>query len=147
MTTLSALLSALLSAIRSCPEWHSLLDGDHLLNAVRYVELNPVRAGLVQRAEDWPWSSAAVHAGLAPGTDPLPFPVEAADWSAWLGKGLNDVFCEKLRRNTATGRPTGCDTFIRRIETQLTRELSPARKRGRPRKVIDNTDLTPDLFS
>ena len=35
------------------------MDDDHLLACARYVELNPVRAGLATRAEDWPWSSAA----------------------------------------------------------------------------------------
>ncbi|WP_245438178.1 MULTISPECIES: transposase [unclassified Mesorhizobium] len=34
-------------------------DEDHLLSAVRYVGLNPVRAGLVKQAADWPWSSAS----------------------------------------------------------------------------------------
>ena len=37
------------------------LDGSHLVAAVRYVELNPVRAWLAERAEDWPWSSARAH--------------------------------------------------------------------------------------
>ena len=42
----------------------SALDADYLQACVRYVELNPVRAGLVKKAEDYPWSSAAVHCGL-----------------------------------------------------------------------------------
>ncbi|MCB2211123.1 transposase [bacterium] len=41
----------------------------HLLLAMRYVEQNPLRAGLVEFAEQWPWSSARVHLGIAP--DPL----------------------------------------------------------------------------
>jgi hypothetical protein len=45
----------------SCP-----LDEGHLWEALRYTELNPVRASLVRRAPDWPWSSAAVHCGAAP---------------------------------------------------------------------------------
>ena len=40
-----------------------VLDEEHLLHAVRYVSLNPVRAGLSKRAGDWPWSSAAAHLG------------------------------------------------------------------------------------
>ena len=36
-----------------------VMDEDHLANAVRYVSLNPVRAGLVEKAEEWPWSSIA----------------------------------------------------------------------------------------
>ena len=42
----------------SCP-----LDGAHLWEALRYVELNPVRAGLVGRAAEWRWSSAQAHLG------------------------------------------------------------------------------------
>ena len=45
----------------SCP-----LDEAHFWAALRYAELNPVRAGLVQTPEAWPWSSAAAHCGLAP---------------------------------------------------------------------------------
>ena len=41
-------------------------DDSHYWSAVRYVERNPVRAGLVQRAEQYPWSSAAVHCGRRP---------------------------------------------------------------------------------
>jgi putative transposase len=37
------------------------MDEAHMVACARYVELNPVRAGLVARAEDWPWSSAAAH--------------------------------------------------------------------------------------
>jgi len=45
----------------SCP-----LDEPHLWEALRYTELNPVRACLVKAAQDWPWSSAAVHCGMQP---------------------------------------------------------------------------------
>jgi putative transposase len=37
------------------------MDEDHLIAAFRYVSLNPVRARLVSRAEDWPWSSVRAH--------------------------------------------------------------------------------------
>ena len=46
--------------------YSSPLDPAHLWAAVRYVERNPVRAGLVETAERYPWSSAAAHCGLAP---------------------------------------------------------------------------------
>jgi putative transposase len=42
----------------------SVMDEHHVLNGVRYVERNPVRAGMVRRAEDYPWSSAAARCGL-----------------------------------------------------------------------------------
>lgn len=40
-----------------------VLDEKHLAAAVRYVENNPVRAGMVKRAWEYPWSSARFHAG------------------------------------------------------------------------------------
>ena len=49
----------------------SALDGDYLWAAVRYVERNPVRARMVQKAENYRWSSAAAHGGLRPDRMPL----------------------------------------------------------------------------
>lgn len=108
------------------------LDEPHLWAAVRYVELNPVRARLVREAPDYPWSSARAHAGL--GTDPLldperPFPGHIGDWAAWLRAGLEEQTAERLRTNTSTGRPTGSDGFLRELEARLGRRLRP-RKRG-----------------
>jgi putative transposase len=129
----------------------SILDGEHLWNAVRYVEQNPLRAGLVSRCEEWPWSSARAHCGLlGEERDPLlsdtsPFPGWVEDWSAWINQRLDDQSAELLRRNTATGRPTGSTEFVRLLEQQLQRELTAAR-RGRPRKVAALPDLTEDLF-
>ena len=66
------------------------MDDAHLMIAVRYVENNPVKAGLVHSAEDWRWSSARAHLGIA--DDPL---TEAGvvgrhivNWSAYLSEGL-----------------------------------------------------------
>ncbi len=69
------------------------LDESHLWAAVRYVERNPVRAGLVEIAQRYPWSSAAAHCGLR--HDPVlsaearwQRQIEAVgDWSAWLAAG------------------------------------------------------------
>jgi putative transposase len=130
----------------------SLLDNEHLWNAVRYVEQNPVRAGLVGRCEDWIWSSTRAHAGLLEMRDPLlcegsPFPGHIQNWSEWVNSKLDAEFCRRIRANTATGRPTGSEEFMKRIEAMLERDLAPARKRGRPPKVQDEPDLTVDLFS
>ncbi len=89
------------------------LDDLHLWVAVRYVELNPVRSGLADRPELYPWSSARAHALGAP--DPLlaggrPFPGLVHDWSAWLLRGMGDPVLDRIRANTSTGRPSflGC---------------------------------------
>jgi putative transposase len=116
----------------SCP-----LDDPHLWKAAKYVELNPVRAGLVAQAEDWPWSSARRHALGEP--DELlsvqrPFPGAIEDWAGWLREGLSDEEVEMLRRHTRTGRPLGEIGFIERLEEFLGRLLRPG-KRGRKPKA------------
>ncbi len=108
------------------------LDESHLWVAARYVELNPVRAGVAQRAEEYVWSSARAHASR--GTDPVldprrPFPGTFVDWGDWLRAGMSDSRMEAIRRNTTTGRPTGSEEFVRDLEARLGRMLRPA-KRG-----------------
>ncbi len=116
---------------KSCP-----IEDRRLREAVRYVERCPVRAGVVIRAERYPWSSAAGHAGrrkdpvLADGPGRK---VAAGDWGAWLYKGDTDAFVELMRRKTRTGRPLGSDAFIARLE-RLTGRILHLRKAGRPRK-------------
>ena len=98
------------------------LDEPHLWAAVRYVELNPVRAGIVVHAAEYPWSSAAVHAGQAESSllDPnRPFPGPIRDWSAWLALGLEEETANRIRRHTARGIPTGDLRFRSEIERRL----------------------------
>lgn len=66
------------------------LDEEHLHACLRYVELNPVRARLVERPEQWRWSSARGHLGLAadPLADPAPARERIEDWSGFLAAGL-----------------------------------------------------------
>lgn len=110
------------------------LDEAHLWAAVRYVEANPVRAGLAKRAEDYPWSSARAHVlGIR---DPLlagdrPFPGRVDNWAAWLAEASEDPRIDLIRANTLTGRPTGDDAFTARVERELGRRLR-RRKAGRP---------------
>lgn len=113
------------------------LDAVHLWAAVRYVERNPVRAGLVTEAEDYAWSSARAHCGLAP-DGPLapsrPFPGAVSNWQEWLA-GECDVKSDRsIRKNTATGRPIGSAEFVGTLERLLGRSYSFA-PRGRPRKA------------
>ena len=109
------------------------LDESHLWAAVRYVELNPVRAGIVKRAEQYRWSSAAAHSFgiddpfLAPSR---PFPGPIQNWSEWLADGMVQGSLENLRKNTSTGRPSGNDIFISRLEVLLNRSLTPRRRQG-----------------
>lgn len=115
-----------------------VLDERHLLAAVRYVELNPVRAGMAARAEDWPWSSARFHLGGRK-RDALVADRTlrglADDWGEFLD--VEDAEAEEsLRRATRTGRPAGDRRFLVRVERLTGRELrrrkpGPRRKRRR----------------
>jgi len=114
----------------SCP-----LDEHHLWAAVRYVERNPVRAGLVERAEEYQWSSARSHCGLS--HDPLlaeGFPPDDAieDWKAWLRDVDDAPHMERIRIRTHTGRPCGAADFVGRLEALTQIRLVPGR-RGRRR--------------
>ncbi|MFH1562693.1 MAG: transposase [Nitrospirota bacterium] len=115
----------------SCP-----LDEAHLYTAVRYVERNPVRAGLVEQGEDYPWSSALSHVkGVK---DPLlsqdlPLLKEIPNWSQYLFIPEEERIVKQIRSCTATGRPAGSESFVVRLEELLGRVLIP-KSRGRPRK-------------
>jgi len=112
------------------------LDLPHLWEAVRYVERNPVRAGLVQVAEAYPWSSAPAHCGLR--TDPvlspdLPLRDTVEDWVAWLRGPEDEEAITRLRRRTGSGIPCGSDAFVGQMEELLGHRFME-RGRGRPRK-------------
>jgi len=105
-----------------------VMDFYHLLTAVRYVELNPVRAGLVDQPEQWPWSSAAAHiAGrddalvrVAPMLD-----IVREDWRSYLSIPPDEKQMELLRSHERTGRPLGSDGFVLHLEAMLDRVLRP----------------------
>ncbi len=114
------------------------LDDRHLWVAARYVELNPVRAGLAVRPEEFPWSSARAH--LFGADDPIlaetdPFAEAPCVWRDWLAAGADPAPEDAIRRNTATGRPTGSEAFVRRIESALGRTLAPRRRGRKPSNV------------
>jgi putative transposase len=114
----------------------SALAPDHLWAAVRYVERNPVRAGLASAAEEFAWSSARTHCGLAP-LGPLstgrPFPGPIPDWRAWLAGDPDESAERAIRTCTATGRPAGSREFVTELEQRLGRPIGPF-PRGRRRK-------------
>jgi putative transposase len=110
-------------------------DG-HLLAAARYVERNPVRAGLVVQAEEWRWSSAAYNAGAAESDallDARRLPGMFGSWRRLLAAEQEGIAAERLERHLRTGRPLGGERWVRRLEAELGRPLAP-RKGGRPPK-------------
>jgi putative transposase len=111
------------------------LDEDHFWLTLRYVELNPVRAGLVEFAWDWPWSSACAHVTGIDDTGLLNMQLwrtrfDGDRWKRFLDEGLNstDDF-ERIRLATRTGRPLGNKDFVQRLEALTGRSLRP-QKRG-----------------
>ncbi len=125
----------------------SPMDEDHMFNAVRYVLRNPVRAGLVARAEDYRWSSAAAKCGLR--FDPLPaadHPLEGViqDWSAWLEGAEPEEELRKIRECTQRGYPYASEEFVRMLEEQCGRKLLPQR-RARERKGDEGSDPSSPL--
>ncbi len=116
----------------SCP-----LDDDYLVRAARYIELNPVRAGLAAQAAAWPWSSARAH--LQGVEDQL---LAGASWPpddwrpAWpeiLAEPADPETLAALRKHTHSGYPLGSAAFIASLE-QLAGRLLRTLPRGRPRK-------------
>ena len=113
-----------------------VLERRHALAAARYVERNPVRAGLVKRAWEWPWSSAAAHVAgrgdvlIAPGG---PLAAEIKNWRRFLLEPDDAETLDLLRRHGRTGRPLASERLVRMLEHRLGRRLSPGRP-GRPRK-------------
>ena len=109
------------------------MDEPHLMAAARYVELNPVRARLAARADDWPWSSARAH--LEGRDDGLvtvaPLLERETDWRAFLSQGLSEDEHQALRAGERTGRPLGSDAFVAALERDLGRPL--ARRKPGPR--------------
>ncbi len=104
--------------------------------AARYVELNPVRAGLVGDAAEWRWSTARSH---ALGRDDrlvrtAPLLAMIPDWRALLGSAMRAEELRAFREHGRTGRPLGSASFLDRLETMVGRILQP-QKGGRPSKL------------
>lgn len=119
------------------------MEEEHCWNAIRYVERNPVRAGIVQRAEDYPWSSAAAHCGLRDDSllsGECPLVLQVANWSEWLKGEPDAAVVEVIRRHTQGGRPLGSHHFLIRVGEQIGRDLLP-KKRGPQKK--DRADEEP----
>jgi putative transposase len=111
------------------------LDEKYLLRAVRYVELNPVRAKLCRVPWRWRWSSAGAHmAGRDDGLVRVaPMLARVKDWREYLGEALAVEETELLRRHERTGRPLGAPAFLTRIEQKLGRLVRPAKPGRKPK--------------
>ena len=113
-----------------------VMDEPHLLDCLRYIENNPVRAKLVKRPEKWPWSSASAH--IKAKNDILVDVSYARSmvkggWKRFLSKAESFEQMETFRKHERTGRPLGSDSFVQMLEQKLHRILRP-QKPGRKAK-------------
>ena len=118
-------------------------NDEYLLTVLHYIEANPLRAELVCRADDYPWSSYRVH-GLGEANeliDPLinydqlsPNPrVRQRKWAEKVHTPIEEARLAAIRRSSATGLPLGNPAWVKRLAKRLDLDLT-IRPRGRPRK-------------
>jgi putative transposase len=114
----------------SCP-----LDVGHLYEAVRYVELNPTRAGMVKKIGSYRWSSLLMHLngkGEFP-LSPISKYLEIDNWEEYLNEKVNHDVLNTIRNSTKSNRPAGNSKFISKLEKLTGRSFS-FNKKGRPKK-------------
>ncbi len=111
------------------------MDENYLLSAVKYIEMNPVRANLAPDPYSWKWSSAKAHAD---GKDDILVKVSpllgmVGDWKLFLSD-IDGEAADKIRRHERTGRALGADSFLESLEHSLMRTVK-RQKAGRKKKV------------
>jgi putative transposase len=113
------------------------MDEHHLAAALRYVALNPVRARLVQRAQDWRWSSTRAHLrGKADGVTALqPIKERFPHFADLLASEPEADLFERLRAAESIGRPLGDDRFLARLQRLTGRVLKPGKRGPKPSEL------------
>ena len=113
------------------------MDDAYLLAAVRYLALNPVKAKLAKRAQDWRWSSVPAH--LAGRDDGL---VQVNAVLERTGSGFADLIKPSRQEELALagfemkgviGRPMGSADFLEALEQRLGRKLTPEKRGPKPK--------------
>jgi putative transposase len=115
-----------------------MLDDRSVFEEVRFIENDPVREGVVEKAEDYPWSSARHH--VLGESDPVIMDGcflngEVKDWRAYLTARGDEPVLIRTWQSLKTGRPAGEESFVRGLEGIVGRRLA-ALPRGRPRKSV-----------
>ena len=115
--------------------YSTILDEKHTYAAVRYVENNPVRAGIVKQAEDYMWSSARDHidgnvnSGIA---GKCYLFEDIKNWRGYLNGKEDTGRVIKIKKNLMTGRPSGSSEFVEKLQKKFKKRLT-ALPRGRPK--------------
>jgi putative transposase len=114
-----------------------VMDEIYLEHAVRHVALAPVRAGLVNWAAEWPWSSVAAHMSGQPDGLVSTGPVREryGDFAAFLDNGKDDADAIRaLRQSETTGRPLGSEAWLEALEERTSRILRPQKRGPKPKQ-------------
>jgi putative transposase len=107
---------------------------EYLLTVCRYVERNPVRAGLVERAEHWHWSSTGTRGSVSLQEWPMK---RHAEWSQWVNADELQEQIEAVRRSVIKGQPYGSEPWVKQMVTQWNWGAT-VRARVRPKKELVN---------
>lgn len=121
-------------------------DDLHFLTVCRYVEANPLRARLVEKAEAWPFSSLSQRtAGAATENHKLlpvlaQWPVQRPrDWAAKVNRPIGKQLLERLHESVNRGRPFGDDRWVEKTAARLGLG-NTLRRPGRPKKISQNKE-------
>jgi len=121
-----------------------VVQGDgHLLRVLRYIEANPVKAGMVDRAGDYAWSSFAAHGFGEPNDllDPAPAYQRTGDdpkarrrkWSSYVHRRPDEDEQQAIAQSIESGLPYGSESWTKALSRKLKLDLT-IRPRGRPKK-------------
>jgi len=112
------------------------MDERYLVACARYIERNPVAAGLCSRPQHWRWSSARAH--LDGRDDSLvhtaPLLERVPDWAGLIGADLAREEGARIEAHLRTGRPLGDDRFLDMLESRTGKSLRPRKRGPKPRK-------------
>ena len=116
----------------------SVMDEPHMIGAVRYVERNPVRAGIAELPWRYQWSSARWHTGRTR-TDPLVgndglLQDLIEDWERYLLDDDDEDFLEQVRKESSVNRPLGGEPFIHLLEKRFKKTLTRKKRGPAPRR-------------
>ena len=119
------------------------MDEPYLYAAMRYVERNPVAAGMVTRAEAYHWSSARAHVFKVADAvlSPCYLEEQIADWAAYL-RSEEPKQTTRIAEHLRTGRPLGNEMFVQRLEEALGRGLRVGKRGPKPRRTSHGESAT-----
>src|SRR4030042_2625995 len=114
------------------------MDDSYLFAAIRYIERNPVRAGLVKYAEDYTWSSARAHVYRSddPLVSEIPSHLHTDSWAEYLRHPDDQSMMRAFGRSARTGRPLGDDPFLLELEKITGRVLRKKKPGPKPRSQL-----------